>query len=129
MSVVKIVASKLHLKEHIQKQHRTKHAIEPFPCSLCGLVFLDFPLLKEHREKFHEENNESGATVCKQCDLNFRTLLELEWHEETELCQTKENYECQRCVHIAASENELEMHIVNEHTFPCCICKKVFTSM
>ena len=122
-------ANMITLDEHIQLKHNLPSPSEPFPCEMCGLVLANFFLLQEHVHEFHPSIHESEVS-CKICDIKFNNKLDLEWHVETEHEQNIpciEEYKCKACAYGALSKEQLEMHIVSTHSFPCKQCNEMFT--
>ena len=65
---------------------------------------------------------------CKMCDAEFSNTLDLEWHMETEHGEA-DLIKCLVCGFNCKTQQELEIHIVLKHAFPCDKCDaQVFQS-
>ena len=62
--------------EHIQSEHVKPKQIEPFPCQICGLVFVDFTLLQEHVKQVHTVEEHS----CKFCKFSTSNRDDIQSH-------------------------------------------------
>lgn len=60
------------------------------------------------------ENEESKLSKCTKCEKSFETILDLEWHDETEhtTCEVfnpgETNYSCKQCTNTYPNFENLE---------------------
>ena len=62
-------------------------------------------------------HTEAPSFRCEECDSNFKSQLELEWHTETthdENTQSKE-LKCNQCEFKSRQDTELRKHIESSH--------------
>ena len=96
----------------------------------CTFISKSNEELGNHTESNHSMKTNQMVTVnaasikCFLCKERFETMLELEWHTETEHEETS----CTSCTFVTYKLEELERHIVSSHSFPCVICKEVFNT-
>ena len=79
-----------------------------------------------------KQDEETSMRICQLCNQSFTTLLDLEWHEETEHDARDESSQmgmkCQWCDYIATSDEANDQHKIANHTFPCDQCTLQFPS-
>ena len=98
--------SEKELKDQEISCHLTK-------CLLCTLSFTD-------NEKYADHLKNDHPPECIQCNQRFATMEELEKHFE-EQHSAQNNHKCQYCGNIFETSNDLDLHVLQEHT--CTICK------
>ena len=100
----------------------------------CKFVSKTTEELGTHTKKTHRQNTSQfektkcESEVCLQCNSKFETMLDLEWHTETEHEEPNlVTHKCQKCTFVGNYLGELELHIITKHAFLCNICKEVFS--
>ena len=116
----------LRLKDHIKTIHEGRDSYKkPHDCTICGMTFQTYGLMKSHRMKVHlREENERQ---CQKCGLKFATPHLLKSHL---LSHEAPQFKCSVCGMMLKKRINLEAHERahrGEKPFPCTICSASFT--
>ena len=106
------------LNKHLERNHS--------PQSNSGVCEKDLNEMSEcdnlplnHDKK--DNNHSKDDKFCILCTTAFQNEIDLEWHMETE--HEVGNYKCLACNFCSESQDELGIHIVSLHAFPCDKCQ------
>ncbi|CAH0403861.1 unnamed protein product [Chilo suppressalis] len=110
-------------------------------CTICNTSISNLNELKTHLSREHKKNmyldyndrvipfklTPNNVYECQMCGFNFETFGSIERHMNVHF----RNYVCKDCGTGFVTRYRLKVHVKSMHvggSFPCEICKKVFTT-
>ena len=110
----------------------THSGLSILPCRICEFETTRKATLDHHFKSKHCQNKTVSIDEyhhCTKCDKKFLGKFALTNHKccnyrqgnlPEELVGEDDTYQnCLACAYVASSPEELEMHIVDAHAFPC----------
>ena len=138
---------------HVKVQHSKKETSFLHSCISCTFQTNEFSHLLEHTDNIHKRKADNNLLVadnavkdaqtsdnieshvsdhtsplgCDICDQEHNSLLDLEWHMETEHNEV-ECFSCSRCTFNFNTLSKLQEHIAQTHAHPCTKCDEILSS-
>ena len=118
----------------IMRKHMETHSGSSIlPCRICEFETTRKSTLDNHFKSKHCQDKTISVDdyhQCKKCNKRFLGMFALTNHKCGLHSEKKKNIEnkCLACNYTSATEDELKMHIVSAHAFPCEVCKVVFSN-
>ena len=110
------------IKELSPKNTNKRKKEEPAECDICAIKFTAKRSLQRHNKLIHE----LVTIKCPQCDKDCRGRDGLNshirtWHEE------KKTYYCDKCEYKATTKFSVKQHRLKVHIYSCTFCQITYT--